>query len=308
MARQPTVGGDGGNWGSILNTYLGVSLASDGTLNPSVVSDANVASSAAIAKSKLSSSVQTSLSTADTSVQTVNGKSPTSGAVTLAASDVSAATAPTFNTFASFPAASSVPTGTGAFATDLGYQLYVSDGSAWQSAVGPQKGSLLGQTLLTGTSPNFTGFAISTSSTTWQDVTGWTLSISAQPTGTQYAVSAICGVGWQLPSSSGPTIPITIQLRITNTAGTTQRAFDAISLPVMPSGTSGFAFNTLVAESPVLSGTDATTAQALKVQVRIGATVNNTISALQLFAGPDKATVTSTTSSPSPGVLRAVTC
>lgn len=37
MARLPIVGGDAGNWGTILNTYLQVSLASDGTLNSNVV-------------------------------------------------------------------------------------------------------------------------------------------------------------------------------------------------------------------------------------------------------------------------------
>jgi len=37
MARLPVVGGDAGNWGTILNDYLQVSHASDGTLNSSVV-------------------------------------------------------------------------------------------------------------------------------------------------------------------------------------------------------------------------------------------------------------------------------
>ena len=37
MARLPIVGGDAGNWGTILNTYLQVSHASDGTLNSNVV-------------------------------------------------------------------------------------------------------------------------------------------------------------------------------------------------------------------------------------------------------------------------------
>ena len=37
MARLPIVGGDAGNWGTILNTYLQVSLAADGTLNSGVV-------------------------------------------------------------------------------------------------------------------------------------------------------------------------------------------------------------------------------------------------------------------------------
>jgi hypothetical protein len=37
MARLPVVGGDAGNWGTILNTFLQVSHASDGTLNSGVV-------------------------------------------------------------------------------------------------------------------------------------------------------------------------------------------------------------------------------------------------------------------------------
>lgn len=37
MARLPIVGGDAGNWGTILNTYLQVSLAADGTINSNVV-------------------------------------------------------------------------------------------------------------------------------------------------------------------------------------------------------------------------------------------------------------------------------
>jgi hypothetical protein len=37
MARLPVVGGDAGNWGTILNTFLQVSHASDGTLNSNVV-------------------------------------------------------------------------------------------------------------------------------------------------------------------------------------------------------------------------------------------------------------------------------
>lgn len=37
MARLPVVGGDAGNWGTILNTYLQVSHAADGTLNSGVV-------------------------------------------------------------------------------------------------------------------------------------------------------------------------------------------------------------------------------------------------------------------------------
>lgn len=40
-ARLPTIGGDSGSWGSVLNTFLAVSLNSDGTLNAGAVATAN---------------------------------------------------------------------------------------------------------------------------------------------------------------------------------------------------------------------------------------------------------------------------
>lgn len=88
--RLPTPGSDDGTWGDILNDFLSVSHASDGTLNPGVVSDATISGGAAISKSKLSTDVQTSLSSADSAVQSVNSKSPASGDVSLTASDVGA--------------------------------------------------------------------------------------------------------------------------------------------------------------------------------------------------------------------------
>ena len=39
-ARLPTPGADDGTWGDILNTYLGVSLNSDGTLSPTAIAAA----------------------------------------------------------------------------------------------------------------------------------------------------------------------------------------------------------------------------------------------------------------------------
>ncbi len=44
--RLPTPGGDSGTWGDVLNGYLGVSLASDGTLNTGVVAAAQIANAA----------------------------------------------------------------------------------------------------------------------------------------------------------------------------------------------------------------------------------------------------------------------
>lgn len=114
--RLPTPGSDNGTWGDILNAYLEISLASDGTLNSNTVGTNQIQNNAitnaqldsptqtaiasiaskyvkpggGIPKSDLANSVQTSLSTADSSVQSVNNKTPTSGNVTLAASDVNA--------------------------------------------------------------------------------------------------------------------------------------------------------------------------------------------------------------------------
>lgn len=54
MTRLPTPGQDSGVWGTILNDFLLVGHNSDGTLKSGVVSDATVASGAAIAQSKIS--------------------------------------------------------------------------------------------------------------------------------------------------------------------------------------------------------------------------------------------------------------
>ena len=48
MARLPTLGGDDGTWGQVLNEYLGVSHASDGTLKDTAVTDAGAAVDAAV--------------------------------------------------------------------------------------------------------------------------------------------------------------------------------------------------------------------------------------------------------------------
>jgi hypothetical protein len=99
--RLPTPGSDSDNWGSILNDFLTQSHNTDGTLKDGTVTPNTLSASAGITKSQLSAGVQASLDKADSSVQSVNGKTPTAGAVTLAATDVGAlsgkesATAPT---------------------------------------------------------------------------------------------------------------------------------------------------------------------------------------------------------------------
>lgn len=60
MSRLPNPGGDNGQWGVILNDFLSVTHATDGTINPGVVTKAN-----------LVTAVQTSLGKADTALQSV---------------------------------------------------------------------------------------------------------------------------------------------------------------------------------------------------------------------------------------------
>ena len=58
MSRLPSPGGDNGQWGVILNDFLNVTLASDGTINAGVVK-----------KTNLETAIQTSLGKADTALQ-----------------------------------------------------------------------------------------------------------------------------------------------------------------------------------------------------------------------------------------------
>ena len=89
MARLPIPGSDDGTWGDILNAYLEVSHASDGTLNANVVGTAQL-QNGSVTNAKLDSSTQSAVAAASTAVQTVNSKSGPS--VTLVASDVGAPT------------------------------------------------------------------------------------------------------------------------------------------------------------------------------------------------------------------------
>ena len=70
MSRLPTPGGDDGTWGIVLNDFLNVAHAADGTLNSGIVTNANIADGT-IALGKLATSVQTSLGKADTALQSV---------------------------------------------------------------------------------------------------------------------------------------------------------------------------------------------------------------------------------------------
>lgn len=70
MSRLPAPGSDNGTWGTILNDFLSVSIASGGLLNSGVVGTTQI-TDGTVTKAKLETSVQTSLGKADTALQSV---------------------------------------------------------------------------------------------------------------------------------------------------------------------------------------------------------------------------------------------
>jgi hypothetical protein len=87
--RLPTPGGDDGNWGDILNAYLNVSLAVDGSLNSNVVGT-NQIQSGAVTNFQLDSTTQSSLLKADSALQSapVSSVNSMTGAVSLVKADI----------------------------------------------------------------------------------------------------------------------------------------------------------------------------------------------------------------------------
>lgn len=94
-ARLPTPGGDDGDWGDILNAYLEVSHASDGTLNPGVVGSTQLNSQTQAAIAAASTAVQiggdiagttTSPTVAKLNGITAPGSAPSNGQVLTATS------------------------------------------------------------------------------------------------------------------------------------------------------------------------------------------------------------------------------
>jgi len=92
--RLPQPGSDDGTWGTILNDFLSVVHNADGTLKSDIITDATISATAAIARTKLDASTQTSLSKADTALQSapITSVNSQTGAVNLTASDVGADT------------------------------------------------------------------------------------------------------------------------------------------------------------------------------------------------------------------------
>jgi hypothetical protein len=105
MSRLPTVNGDNGTWGTVLNDFLSVAHTSGGTLEEGSVSNSNIVDGA-IALAKLATSVQTSLAKADAALAAsgldaataalVSGSSSTATAIN---SKISAATGGSTNIY-----------------------------------------------------------------------------------------------------------------------------------------------------------------------------------------------------------------
>lgn len=115
MVRMPTPGGDQGQWGAILNDFLSVEHNADGSLKKATDIAAKYEKpGSGIPAGDLSSATQASLTKADSSVQSVNAVFPTSGNVTLTATDISAIPASqkgVANGVASLGSDGKVPTG-----------------------------------------------------------------------------------------------------------------------------------------------------------------------------------------------------
>lgn len=75
MTRLPTPGGDDGDWGNILNSFLGVSHAADGSLAANTV-DSTQIKSGAVSSAKLDSATQTQLAQGASAYQKPAGGIP----------------------------------------------------------------------------------------------------------------------------------------------------------------------------------------------------------------------------------------
>lgn len=88
--RLPTPGGDDGQWGDILNSFLGVSHASDGTLNSNVVGTSQI-QAGAVTNTQLDTNTQTAIASVSSKYTVPAGGIPASDLATAVQTDLSAA-------------------------------------------------------------------------------------------------------------------------------------------------------------------------------------------------------------------------
>jgi Hyaluronidase protein (HylP) len=97
MSRLPVVGSDDDIWGDLLNDFLAVEHAKDGTLKIRMDGTLYTKPAGGIPKTDLDAGAQAALGRADTAVQSVNGKS--GPGVNISASDIGAVSTDALNTF-----------------------------------------------------------------------------------------------------------------------------------------------------------------------------------------------------------------
>jgi hypothetical protein len=183
--RLPTPGSDNGTWGDILNDFLVQAHNSDGSLQDGIITDAKISSSAAIAKTKLAPSVQTSLTAADNAAPKpgagVDGKiikwNNTSGQLEDASAALNATYAPipSRGTLAARPAATGSKSRYTATDVNGGTEYEDSASGVWSQITSGL--TVKGTELAVWSTTSDTAFNVS--STLWQDVSGATITIPA---------------------------------------------------------------------------------------------------------------------------------
>src|SRR5262249_17277620 len=88
--RLPVPGSDDNVWGSILNSYLQVSLAPNGTLNSDVVGTSQLQNNS-VTNAKLDNSIQTTLASVASKYTLPSGGIPASDMASAVQSDLTAA-------------------------------------------------------------------------------------------------------------------------------------------------------------------------------------------------------------------------